>query len=64
MGLEVSSLHNPNIADMIYCAQRAILFPLAPLYNLTTKNLTEDFRRALTRIFRICDRDGDGKWND
>lgn len=28
------------------------------------KNLTPEFRRALTRIFRICDKDGDNLLKD
>ncbi len=57
MGLEVSALFTPNIKDVIFCAQRAVLFPLAPLYDLTKKVLTPKYTRALTRIFRIIDKD-------
>jgi len=41
-----------------------VLFPLAPLYNFNQKSLTQEFRRALTRIFRIVDKDLDDVWND
>ena len=53
-----------SIVDIIHCAQQACLFPLAPLYDINAKALTEDFKKALTRIFRLCDKDNDGRWND
>nr|CAI39255.1 eng_C97 [Paramecium tetraurelia] len=64
MGIECSSIKLQGVQDVINCAQRTYLYPLAPLYNLVNKSLTEGFKKALTRIFRICDRDGDGKWSD
>lgn len=72
MGIECSALKSSNVSEIIYCAQKVVLFPLAPLYDFHEKvilsilfylfflqNLTPEFRRALTRIFRICDKDGD-----
>jgi hypothetical protein len=46
------------------CAQRAVLYPLSPLYNLEEKKITPGFRKALIRIFRILDQDMDGKLHD
>jgi hypothetical protein len=64
MGIECSSIKNQGIYDVINCAQRSFLYPLAPIYSIADKALTEGFKRALTRIFRICDRDSDGVWSD
>jgi hypothetical protein len=35
MGIECSALNNPNIKDIIYCAERAVLYPLSPIYDIT-----------------------------
>ncbi|CAK92460.1 unnamed protein product (macronuclear) [Paramecium tetraurelia] len=64
MGIECSSIKQQGIYDVINCAQRSFLYPLAPIYSIADKALTEGFKKALTRIFRICDRDGDGVWSD
>nr|CAI39266.1 rab_C91 [Paramecium tetraurelia] len=64
MGIECSSIKQQGIYDVINCAQRSFLYPLAPIYSIAEKSLTEGFKKALTRIFRICDRDGDGVWSD
>lgn len=41
MGLECSALYQSNVKDIIYCAQRAVLFPITPLYVFSTKSLTD-----------------------
>ncbi|CAD8046810.1 unnamed protein product [Paramecium primaurelia] len=64
MGIECSSIKQQGIYDVINCAQRSFLYPLAPIYSIAEKSLTEGFKKALTRIFRICDKDGDGVWSD
>lgn len=64
MGLECSSLSNKGVLSVLTCAQRAILYPLGPLYDLTTKDITPNFKRVLTRIFRVLDKDGDGYLSD
>lgn len=64
MGIECSSIKTQGIYDVINCAQRSFLYPLAPIYSIADKSLTEGFKKALTRIFRICDRDSDGVWSD
>jgi len=40
-------------------AQRAVLFPISPLFDSLEKKLKPDFERALLRIFRICDKNND-----
>ncbi|KAL4491433.1 hypothetical protein ABPG72_008089 [Tetrahymena utriculariae] len=64
MGFECSALLYQSISDVIYGAHRAVLFPLSPLYDIREKTITPKFEKALARIFRICDKDNDNKWND
>jgi mitochondrial Rho GTPase 1 len=64
MGIECSAKGYMNLIDVIYCAQRAVLFPVAPLFDSVRKELKPDYERALLRIFRICDKDKDGYLSD
>ncbi len=64
MGIECSAKGYLGLIDIISCAQKAVLFPLAPLHDSISKTLKPDFQRALERIFRICDKDLDGFIND
>lgn len=64
MGLECSSLSSKGVMSVLTYAQRAILYPLGPLYDLNTKDITPSFKRALTRIFRVLDKDGDNYLSD
>jgi GTPase SAR1 family protein len=58
--LECSAAALLNIRQVFYFAQKAVIYPLKPLYNMRDACLQNDFRIALKRIFRIfdCDRDG------
>lgn len=49
---------------MFYYAQKAVLHPTAPLYVMEEQDLTEQCKKALIRIFKVCDIDGDGLLND
>jgi GTPase SAR1 family protein/Ca2+-binding EF-hand superfamily protein len=49
-----------RVDEVFVKAQQAVLYPFTPLYDLATGRLTENCRRALTRIFRMYDRDNDG----
>ena len=49
---------------MLNCAQRAVLYPLSPLYDLEHKKISKDFEKSLIRVFRILDKDLDGKIHD
>ena len=64
MGIECSAYYDRNVKAVLNCAQRAVLYPLTPLYNLRSKDITPKFKRALIRIFRILDKDMDGKLSD
>ncbi|XP_015605375.1 mitochondrial Rho GTPase isoform X3 [Cephus cinctus] len=62
--IECSAKTLQNISEMFYYAQKAVLHPTTPLYNYDTQELTEECKRALQRIFKICDIDNDGLLND
>ena len=64
MGLECSAKISFNLIDIITSAQRTVLYPIAPLYDTIEKSLKPDYQKALLRIFRICDTDGDGIMDD
>ena len=64
MGIECSAKAYIKLIDIVFWAQRAVLFPIAPLQDPITKELKPDFEKALLRIFRICDKDFDGYLND
>ena len=64
MGIECSAKGYIRLIDIIACAQKAVLFPIAPLHDSLTKELKPEFKKALMRIFRILDIDNDGFLND
>lgn len=49
-----------NISEMFYYAQNAVLHPIAPIYLTDKQDLTDSCKKALTRIFKICDMNNDG----
>jgi len=62
--VECSARNLKNISEMFYFAQKAILHPSAPLWSYHQKDLTDKCKKALTRVFRICDTDCDGFLSD
>jgi len=62
--VECSARNLKNISEMFYFAQKAVLHPSAPLWNYHDKDLTDSCKRALGRIFKICDMDNDGILSD
>lgn len=62
--VECSAKTLHNISEMFYYAQKAVLHPTAPLYIMEEQDLTEQCKKALIRIFKVCDIDGDGLLND
>lgn len=64
MGIECSAKRYMNLIDIVYCAQRAVLYPIGPLFDSNLKTLKPDYERALMRIFRICDKGLDGYLDD
>ena len=55
---------NTNVSEVFYHAQHAVVFPIQPLYDTHTQALLPAFRLALTRVFRIFDKDHDGLLSD
>ncbi|XP_074647076.1 mitochondrial Rho GTPase 1-like isoform X2 [Tubulanus polymorphus] len=62
--VECSAKTLRNISEVFYYAQKAVLHPTAPLYLPEQKELTPACKKALTRIFKICDQDNDKLMND
>jgi Ras family protein T1 len=53
-----------NVPEVFYYAQKSVLYPTAPIYDIEAKKLTSLALRSLTRIFKIVDQDNDGILND
>lgn len=64
IGIEISSKDSKNIIETLYCAQSVVKYPVKPLMNQIDRKLTDEYKMALTRIFRILDKDNDGRLND
>ncbi|KAF5401678.1 Mitochondrial Rho GTPase, partial [Paragonimus heterotremus] len=62
--IECSAKTLLNLSEAFWFAQKAVLYPTAPLYDAERKELTPACIRALTRVFRICDTDNDGYLSD
>lgn len=62
--IECSAKTVSNIPEVFYFAQKAVLHPTSPLYNVDTHQLTDGAAAALRRIFTMCDNDRDGALND
>ena len=56
MILECSALNSINIKEVFTFAQQVVLYPTSPLYDTTSKDLTEEYKRALVLVFLRCDR--------
>ncbi|CEP03313.1 Mitochondrial Rho GTPase [Plasmodiophora brassicae] len=59
--IECSAKVQIHVPEVFYSAQKAVTHPVQPLFDRATKSLTTPFIKALTRIFRHCDADMDGK---
>ncbi|KAB7505615.1 Mitochondrial Rho GTPase [Armadillidium nasatum] len=62
--VECSARTLKNISEMFYYAQKAVLHPTAPLYVLEERDLTDKCKKALIRIYKLCDEDNDGLLSD
>lgn len=62
--IECSAKTVSNISEVFYFAQKAVLYPTGPIYNVEAHSLRPKAAAALRRIFNICDVDGDGGLND
>lgn len=62
--IECSAKTVSNISEVFYFAQKAVLHPTGPLYNVDEGVLKPPAVAALRRIFKLCDKDEDGGLND
>ncbi|XP_021898053.1 mitochondrial Rho GTPase 2 isoform X2 [Carica papaya] len=62
--IECSAATLIQVPDVFFYAQRAVLHPTAPLFDQEKQCLKPRCRRALQRIFTLCDHDMDGALND
>lgn len=62
--IECSAKTVSNISEVFYFAQKAVLYPTGPVYDVEKQALKPSASAALRRIFKICDKDGDGGLND
>lgn len=62
--IECSAKALRNVSEVFFYAQKAVLYPTSPLYDARAKQLTHAAKRALTRVFRVCDADGDQALSD
>ncbi|PIO68616.1 EF hand associated, partial [Teladorsagia circumcincta] len=62
--VECSAKTMKNVSEIFFYAQKAVVHPTRPLYDADEKRLTDKTRKALIRVFKICDRDNDGYLND
>lgn len=53
-----------NVPEVFYYAQKSVLYPTAPVYDVDKKQLTPLAIKCFTRIFKLCDMDNDGRLND
>ncbi|XP_022011237.1 mitochondrial Rho GTPase 1 [Helianthus annuus] len=62
--IECSASKRLRISEVFNYAQKAALYPIAPLFDLDARTLKPRCMRALKRIFIICDHDKDGALSD
>ncbi|TMS36803.1 hypothetical protein L596_003884 [Steinernema carpocapsae] len=62
--VECSAKTMKNISETFYYAQKAVIYPTQPLYIPEDKELSRKCRKALVRVFKLCDVDNDGLLND
>ncbi|KAF7831187.1 mitochondrial Rho GTPase 1-like [Senna tora] len=62
--IECSALRHFQVAEVFYYAQRSVLHPKAPLFDVESQTLKPPCVEALKRIFILCDQDKDGALSD
>ncbi|XAR61210.1 hypothetical protein NMG60_11034849 [Bertholletia excelsa] len=62
--IECSAANLIQVPEVFYYAQKAVLHPMAPLFDQETQALKPRCVRALKRIFILCDQDMDGALSD
>ncbi|KAH9502039.1 Mitochondrial Rho GTPase 2 [Dermatophagoides farinae] len=62
--VECSAKNLDNLSEIFYYAQKTVLYPVTPIYYPEERDLSDNCKIALKRIFTICDLDNDGVLND
>ena len=62
--MECSAKKLQFVGEVFYYALKAVIHPMAPLYEPEAQKLKPLCARALKRIFMLCDNDKDGILND
>lgn len=62
--MECSASKLQFVGEVFYYALKAVVHPMAPLYEPEAQALKPLCSRALKRIFMLCDKDGDGVLSD
>lgn len=62
--IRTSAKEHHNINEVFFLCQKAVTHPIAPLYDSKEAALKPAAILALQRVFRLCDQDKDGYWND
>ncbi|PNX82898.1 mitochondrial rho GTPase 1-like protein [Trifolium pratense] len=62
--LECSAFRRNEVVEVFFFAQKAALYPMSPLFDRESHTLMPRCRRALKRIFILCDHDRDGALSD
>lgn len=62
--IRTSAKEHHNINEVFFLCQKAVTYPIAPLYDSKEANLKPAAVSALQRIFYLCDKDQDGYLND
>lgn len=62
--LECSASEFLNVGEVFYYAQKAVLYPTAPLYDARTHSLKPACADAFRNIFILCDTNKDGVLGD
>jgi Ras family protein T1 len=62
--MECSARKLQFVGEVFYYALKAVVHPMAPLYEPEAQTLKPLCSRALKRIFMLCDKDGDGVLSD
>ena len=62
--IECSALTLDNLSDILLYSQHAVIYPISPLYDIKTEEITPEYKRALSLIFKRYDKDRDFLLND
>ena len=62
--IRTSAREHHNIIEVVFLCQKAVIDPIAPLFDSKESTLKPAAVSALQRVFYLCDRDQDGHLSD